>query len=86
MRGRIKRISSKQGMGFITTDDGSEIYFDKYSLMGVNIESFNEGDQVEYEIEVPAKAPKAVKIQITFWPPVTASNFSFYSVNHYCPV
>ena len=53
-------------MGFITTDDGSEIYFDKYSLMGVNIESFNEGDQVEYEIEVAAKAPKAVKIQITF--------------------
>lgn len=66
MRGRIKRISPKQGMGFITTDDGSEIYFDKYSLMGVNINSFNEGDQVEYEIEESAKAPKAVKIQITF--------------------
>ena len=66
MRGKIKRISIKQGTGFITTDDGSEIYFDKYSLMGVAIDTFNEGDQVEYEIEESTKAPKAVKVRITF--------------------
>lgn len=66
MRGRIKRLSIKQGIGYITSNDGSEIYFDKFGLMGVGMDSFNEGDQVEFEIEEAAKAPKAVKIQITF--------------------
>ena len=66
MRGKIKRLSPKQGIGFIATDDGGEIFFDKFGLMGVGMDSFNEGDQVEFEIEEAAKTPKAVKIQITF--------------------
>lgn len=66
MRGKIKRISPKEGIGFISTDAGDEIIFDQYSLMGYGFDSFNVGDYVEFEIEQAAKAPKAVKVRITF--------------------
>ena len=66
MKGTIKRISLKEGMGFISTDAGDEIYFDRYSLLGYGLDSFNVGDYVDFEIEQATKAPKAVKVRITF--------------------
>jgi cold shock CspA family protein len=51
MRGKIERISTKQGHGFIRADSGEEFYFDRYDLEGVNILAFEVGDTVEFVLE-----------------------------------
>ncbi len=32
MRGKIERISAKQGFGFIRAESGEEFYFDQFGL------------------------------------------------------
>ena len=66
MRGKIERISTKQGHGFIRADSGEEFYFDRYGLEGVNISAFEVGDTVEFVLEQHGdRETRAEKIRIT---------------------
>ena len=49
------------GYGYITTEEGSEIFFDLKSLEDVNFGKVREGDLVEYEPDGNTGCAKAVR-------------------------
>ena len=59
MNGKIKTLVTDRGFGFITLDDGREVFFHRSALPNPNqFSDLDEGDQVEVEIEAAAAAPK----------------------------
>ena len=47
-KGTIKRLMDR-GFGFIKTDDGTDIFFHRSELDGVEFNSLHEGQEVEFE-------------------------------------
>ena len=61
MKGTVKWYNAGKGYGFITDEDGKEVFVHRSA---VPMEIFlDEGDQVEFEIEDSEKGPKATNIK-----------------------
>lgn len=55
VRGTVKFFSTKRGFGFITGEDGEDVYFNKASLRRDRMYDPVEGDPVTFEIrEIPS--------------------------------
>ena len=52
-QGRVARISREEGIGFIETSDGRELYFSRENVVNPAFERLEPGDAVQF-IEVPA--------------------------------
>ena len=59
-KGKVKFFNTNKGFGFITRNDGEDLFFHVSELRA---ETANEGDQVEYEICEGRKGPCAVNIR-----------------------
>ena len=61
MKGTIKFFNNEKGFGFISGEDGKEVFVHQSALdEGVTI---NEGDSVEYEVETGDRGLKAAKVK-----------------------
>jgi CspA family cold shock protein len=49
-KGRIKRLITDRGYGFIRTEQGGDLFFHRNQLQGVEYDSLREGQQVEFEV------------------------------------
>jgi cold shock protein len=47
--GTVKKLVNARGFGFITQDDGTEIFFHRSQVTGDAFDSLKEGDKVTYE-------------------------------------
>lgn len=63
MKGEIKRIIRRRGFGFINAEDGQEVFFHRSALEGVDFESLEENDSVEFDVEKGPKGPRAVDVR-----------------------
>ena len=62
MEGTVKFFNESKGYGFITNDDtGRDIFV---HVTGLNGESLNEGDKVEYEEEEGRKGLTAAQVRL----------------------
>ena len=60
--GTVKWFNNQKGYGFITDEEGKDVFV---HFSGLNMEGFktlNEGDNVEYEVTEGAKGPQAVNV------------------------
>ena len=64
-KGTIKNLIRNRGFGFISAEDGREIFFHRNELVKGDFDSLNEGDQLEFEVEKGEKGPKATNISIS---------------------
>jgi CspA family cold shock protein len=66
MTGTIKKVMRQKGFGFIIPDDGSEdVFFHRGSLAPRNqIEDFNEGDSVQFQVRKGEKGPVAFELKL----------------------
>ncbi len=66
MQGKIKKLITHRGYGFINADDEEEedIFFHLSQLDAVKFNELREGDIVEFEIEETEKGPQAVGVEI----------------------
>jgi cold shock protein len=55
MKETIKRLIRDRGFGFISAEDGREIFFHTSALQGMTFEFLIEGQSVEFDVE---KSPK----------------------------
>jgi CspA family cold shock protein len=60
--GRVKWYNEKKGYGFIVRGAGEEIFFHKSATVG-EMEEFEEGQWVLYDVETTAKGPEASDVE-----------------------
>lgn len=60
--GTVKWFNESKGFGFITSEDGSDVFVHYSSIEGNGFKSLAEGDSVSFEVEKGPKGPKAVNV------------------------
>ncbi len=63
MKGTVKWFSGEKGYGFITSEDGSDVFahFSQIAMDGYKV--LEENDQVEFDVEDGERGPQATNIQ-----------------------
>jgi cold shock CspA family protein/ribosome-associated translation inhibitor RaiA len=64
-RGVVTRILPWEGYGFITDEDGRQIYFDRRSVRGGMFDRLDEGTDVRFAEEQGDQGPQATTVAIT---------------------
>jgi CspA family cold shock protein len=64
-QGKIKRLVSDRGFGFIEGERGNDLFFHHSEVQGATIEELREGQTVEYKIGQGKKGPCATMIQLS---------------------
>ncbi len=61
-QGTIKKVITDKGFGFIE-GERDDIFFHHSALVGIEIESLQEGQQVEYEVGRGPNGPRAENVK-----------------------
>ena len=62
--GKIKKLVRERGFGFISDTDGREVFFHQSGLVDAKIDTLNEEQEVEFEVENSPKGPRAINVSI----------------------
>lgn len=62
-KGTIKWFNEKKGFGFISKEDGSDVFVHYSGIIGNGFRTLKEGQRVEFEIESSDKGPRAVSVK-----------------------
>ncbi|MDA8105703.1 MAG: cold-shock protein [Nitrospiraceae bacterium] len=60
--GTVKWFNDSKGFGFITSEDGSDVFVHHTSIHGNGFKSLAEGDSVSFDTEKGPKGPKATNV------------------------
>jgi CspA family cold shock protein len=61
-QGTVKWFNDSKGFGFITSEDGTDVFVHHTSIQGNGFKSLAEGDKVSFDIEKGPKGPKAINV------------------------
>lgn len=62
--GKVKWFSTAKGYGFITRENGEDIFVHFSCIVGDGFRSLKEGAKVEFEVETTEKGPQAVNVSV----------------------
>jgi CspA family cold shock protein len=60
--GTVKWFNESKGFGFITSEDGSDVFVHYSSIQSNGFKSLAEGDSVSFDVEKGPKGPKAINV------------------------
>lgn len=60
--GKVKWFNAERGYGFISGDDGKDVFVHFSDIVGDGYKSLDEGQQVTYDVEDGDKGVKAVSV------------------------
>lgn len=61
-RGKVKWFSNQKGYGFITTEDGKDVFVHFSAISGEGYKSLEEGQEVEFELTQSPKGEQATNV------------------------
>ncbi|MGH7273202.1 MAG: cold-shock protein [Nitrospiria bacterium] len=61
-RGRVKWFNGSKGYGFISREDGSDVFVHFSAIQGDGFKTLDEGQEVEFEIIDGKKGPQASNV------------------------
>ncbi len=62
--GTIKKLIRDRGFGFITAQDGAEVFFHRNAVQGAAFDSLTEGQAVTFDTERGEKGPRAANVRV----------------------
>lgn len=63
VKGTIKWFNDSKGFGFITREDGPDVFVHFSAIVGSGFRSLHEGQQVEFEVTQGPKGPQASNVR-----------------------
>jgi CspA family cold shock protein len=61
--GTVKWFNADKGFGFITQEDGPDVFVHYSAIASTGFRALNEGDQVEFEVVQGTKGPQAQSVK-----------------------
>jgi CspA family cold shock protein len=61
-KGTVKWFSNQKGYGFITSEEGGDVFVHHSAIQGEGYKSLEEGQKVEFEVEKGPKGDQATKV------------------------
>ena len=65
MTGTVKWFNAEKGYGFITTDEGQDVFAHFSQIQADGFKSLNEGETVEFDVESGDRGDQATNIYVT---------------------
>lgn len=62
MTGKVKWFNAAKGYGFITGEDGTEVFVHFSAINGDGYKSLDDGQAVSYDVKEGDKGPQAVNV------------------------
>ena len=63
MKGVVKWFNDKKGYGFITDEEGNELFVHYQEIQGEGFKTLQENDNVEFDVGEGQKGPKAINVR-----------------------
>ncbi len=60
--GTVKWFNAKKGYGFISCEDGTDVFMHYSAIKMDGFKTINEGDKVEFEVTNGEKGPQAANV------------------------
>lgn len=64
IQGTVKWFNSSKGYGFISHENGDDVFVHYKSITGEGYKTLNENDKVEFVITEGEKGPQAADVQV----------------------
>ena len=61
-KGTVKWFNAEKGYGFITGEDGKDVFVHFSAIQGEGFKSLEEGQAVEFEVQQGARGPQAANV------------------------
>ncbi|MBI1820893.1 MAG: cold-shock protein [Nitrospirae bacterium] len=61
-KGTVKWFNTSKGYGFLSQENGEDVFVHFSAIQGDGYKSLNEGDTVEFEVTNGAKGPQASSV------------------------
>ena len=62
VKGTVKWFNEKKGFGFLSREDGEDVFVHYSSIQGSGFKSLTEGQSVEFEVQDGPRGPQAVNV------------------------
>jgi CspA family cold shock protein len=62
LTGTVKWFNDDKGYGFITTDQGNDIFVHYSSILGTGFKTLEEGQRVQFDVAEGLKGPQAANV------------------------